>query len=267
MRQPSPQHLLWFCAKHLSAWKSDFVPGRLNLRGTWPGPIALRRGWALATARPWNDESTDAHLRLIRGSAEFLEAAAAAIPVGHGTVLSPPLAAGSTTIWEEAGFRPHLVLDMFQRDLLARATPPTVPVMSGEEGEWDHAIQIDRAAFDPLWRLGATGLKEALNATPTSEFLTVRGETGTIVGFAIVGAGAAIGYLQRVAVDPAFARQGYGRALVRASLGWARQHGCRTMLLNTQPENEPAGRLYESEGFTRVAAGLVIWSRDGRQEP
>jgi ribosomal protein S18 acetylase RimI-like enzyme len=32
------------------------------------------------------------------------------------------------------------------------------------------------------------------------------------------------------------------------------------MLLNTQPDNEPAGKLYESEGFTRVAAGLVIWS-------
>lgn len=232
----------------------------MKTRGTWPGPITLRRGWSLAAARPWNDESPDAHLRLIRGSADFLREAALAIPIQSGSILSPPLAVGSTTIWEQAGFQPHLVLDMFQRDLLARQAAPAIPVVAGEEADWEVAAKIDRAAFDPLWRLGFAGLKEALAATPTSTFLTVRSDEGETTGFAIVGAGASTGYLQRVAVDPAHTRRGYGRALVRASLGWARNRGCRTMLLNTQPENEPAGKLYEDEGFTRVAAGLVIWS-------
>jgi ribosomal protein S18 acetylase RimI-like enzyme len=236
------------------------MTGRLKIRGTWPNPIVFRRGWSLATARPWNEESTDAHLRLVRGSAEFLREAAQMVPLDGGAVLSPPLATGTTTVWKEAGFSPHLVLDMFQKDLLARQASPAIPVITGDDDEWGRAIMIDRAAFEPLWRLGATGLKEALNATPTSTFLTVRSDTGETVGFAIVGAGAATGYLQRVAVDPQHAGKGYGRALVRASLSWARRHGCRTMLLNTQPDNEPAGKLYESEGFTRVAAGLVIWS-------
>lgn len=226
----------------------------------------MRRGWSLATARPWNDESADAHLRLIRGNADFLRDAALTIPLAGGRVLSPPLAAGSTSVWEEAGFQPHLVLDMFQRDLLARQASPSIPVLAGEDGEWDRAVEIDSAAFEPLWRLGANGLKEALNATPTSAFLTVRSDSGETIGFAIVGAGASTGYLQRVAVDPSHARRGYGRALVRTSLGWARNHGCRTMLLNTQPDNEPAGRLYEEEGFTRVAAGLVIWSLTPKSE-
>lgn len=236
------------------------MTGRLKTRGKWPAPITLRRGWSLATARPWNDESSDAHLRLIRGGADFLRDAAETIPVSNGAVLSPPLAAGSSRLWEQAGFESHLELDMFQRDLLARQPSPSIPVTTGESTEWDVAVDIDRAAFEPLWRLGANGLKEALDATPTSAFLTVRTDSGETVGFAIVGAGAATGYLQRVAVSPKDTGQGYGRALVQASLGWARNHGCRTMLLNTQPDNEAAGRLYESEGFTRVSGGLTIWS-------
>ena len=256
----SLQHLRWFRAEPPSTGAGDSTAERMKTRGTWPGPISLRRGWSLAMARPWNDESPNAHLRLIRGSADFLREAAYAIPLKGGDVLSPPLAIGSTSMWEEAGFQPHLVLDMFRRDLLARQASPTMPVMTGEEQEWDRAVEIDSAAFEPLWRLGATGLQEALKATPTSVFMTVRSDLGKTTGFAIVGAGAATGYLQRVAVDPAHIRRGYGRALVRASLGWARNHGCRTMLLNTQPDNEPAGSLYEEEGFTRVAAGLVIWS-------
>lgn len=242
------------------------MSNRLKIRGTWPDPIALRRGWSLATARPWNDESDDAHVRLIRGSADFLREAAEAIPVESGSVLSPPLATGTTSIWKEAGFRPYLVLDMFQRDLQARQAAPDLPVVTGEDREWELAVEIDTAAFEPLWRLGPTGLKEALNATPTSVFLTVRADGGEPVGFAIVGAGAGTGYLQRVAVSPDHAGKGYGRALVRASLGWARNHGCHTMLLNTQPDNEPAGRLYESEGFTRVPGGLTIWSFNGERD-
>ena len=45
-------------------------------RGTWPGAVALRRGWALAHARPWNRDIPDAALRLVRGSSAFLEACA-----------------------------------------------------------------------------------------------------------------------------------------------------------------------------------------------
>lgn len=232
----------------------------MKTRGTWPGPITLRRGWSLAMARPWNDDIDDAHLRLVRGNADFLRSATQAIPLDGEMVLSPPLAPGSTTIWKDAGFSPHLVLDMFQRDLLAKQAAPQIPVVAGDDSDWDRAVEIDAAAFDRLWRLGSVGLGEARNATPTSAFLAVRSDTGTTVGFAVVGAGAATGYLQRVAVDPSHLGQGYGRALVRASLAWARNHGCRTMLLNTQPDNEPAASLYESEGFTRISAGLVIWA-------
>jgi hypothetical protein len=46
-------------------------------RGSWPEPIRLRRGWAKAEARPWNDATPDASLRIIRGSAPFVDACTA----------------------------------------------------------------------------------------------------------------------------------------------------------------------------------------------
>jgi ribosomal protein S18 acetylase RimI-like enzyme len=233
---------------------------RVRQRGTWPGSIAYRRGWSLATARPWNDDSGDAHLRLVRGSADFINECAGLLLGLADAVYSPPLAPGATAVWASAGFKPHLTLDLFQRDLLALPREPDHTVRRGADTDWEEAVAIDRAAFDTLWRLGSVGLKEALQATPTSEFLVTAGPDGSMAGFAIVGAGATTGYLQRVAVDPARQRQGFGRSLVRECLIWARKRGCSTMLLNTQPENDRAALLYESEGFTRVREGLEIWA-------
>lgn len=240
---------------------------RLKQRGSWPGAVSLRRGWALCVARPWNDEVPAVHLRLVRGGAGFLEACARELRLdGSDLVLSPPLPPGTTEVWKQAGFVPHLTLDLFQRDLLHVPPEPSHPVTSGSPGEWPQAVEIDNQAFSRWWRLGATGLVEARNATSTSDFLTVRDEAGILAGFAIVGIAASTSYLQRVAVRPRHQGRGYGRSLVRASLQWARQRGARTMLLNTQPENEAAATLYASEAFTMVAGGLEIWRYDRRRE-
>ena len=65
-------------------------------------------------------------------------------------------------------------------------------------------------------------------------------------------------YLQRVAVHPDHQGEGIGRSLVRASLRWGQKHGASSMLLNTQPENTAAARLYMSEGFVRLSYGLDV---------
>ena len=64
-------------------------------------------------------------------------------------------------------------------------------------------------------------------------------------------------------MDPDHARRGIGRSLVRASVDWARRHGARTMVLNTQPENLAAARLYEDEGFVRLGARLRVLAKEG----
>jgi len=229
----------------------------ITMRGNWPGQLTLRRGWAKAMARPWNDDFPGVQLRLVRGNADFVTACSLELAAAYGEVVSPPMPSTSQQLWTEAGFKPWLNLDLFSRDLRDRIAEPTSAVVTGESTDWDAAIAIDRLSFEPTWRLGATGLAESREATPRSSFLVIRHD-GTVAGFAIVGVAASVSYLQRVAIDPAHQGKAFGRSLVRASLRWGQKHGASAMLLNTQPDNQPAARLYMSEGFVRLSNGLDV---------
>ena len=233
----------------------------MRVAGRWPGRLVLRSGWAKAEARPWNADIPDAHLRLVRGSADFLTACADyLLEMGVSGVASPPLPDMSSGIWLSAGYEPHLHLHLYSRELVSSLPAASHPVSTGSTRDWTTMAKIDRAAFPPLWRLNEDGLREAMGATPHASLLVTRDENRT-TGFAIVGAGSIAGYLQRVAVHPDYTRRGIGRSLVRSANRWARRRGARSIMLNTQPDNEPAARLYLSEGFEKMLDQLTILRR------
>lgn len=239
---------------HDNAFYSD-----MRVTGDWPGRVVLRQGWAKAEARPWNADIPDAALRLVRGNAEFLTACCSRLlALGVTGVASPPLPDVSAGMWLAAGFEPHLALDLYSRELAGRQSEPSHKIDTGGDAAWETIEKIDRAAFSPLWRLDSHGLKEALGATPRSGFLLAH-DGDRLAGFAIVGAGSIAGYLQRVAVHPEFSGRGFGRSLVRAANQWAKRRGARSMMLNTQPDNEPAARLYISEGFEKMLDQLTVY--------
>ena len=231
---------------------------RIAQKGKWPGSLTLRQGWARAEVRPWNDELPDASIRLARGGAGFLRAAAnhlTHIPVE--SVLSPPLSDSGTRVWRQAGFSNYLELDLYRHDLDGHLTEGDRPVAVSDNPPWEEAMALDRHAFQPLWRLGELGLMEAYRAVPRSAFLAAR-DPDDLAGYAVVGVTGSFGYLQRIAVHPRVQRQGFGRALVRESLRFIRAHGARSALLNTQPDNASAAALYEAEGFVRETRPLHI---------
>lgn len=236
---------------------------KVSVRGDWPGVVTLRSGFAKGVARPWNESVPDAHLRVDRGSVGFLRSAWKTLSdIGAPAITSPPLPVPRMPMWRDAGFEPWLELHMYGRDLMRKPPAPNHAVVAGTEADWAVAVAIDHRAFDDLWRLGPLGLAEAREATSTSEFTVVRNDSADIVGFAIVGIGSRIGYLQRVAVDPDARGQGYGRALVRSAIRWTVEHGGTSLLLNTQPDNDRAARLYVSEGFSRIANRLSVLRRE-----
>ncbi len=232
---------------------------RINQRGTWPGPLSFRRGWARATARPWNDAESDASLRLVRGSGHFLGSCSQALlSCGAPSVFSPPLPQGARRTWEEIGYRPFLDLALMRLPLDTSPPAPDHLVVEAGQDVIADLLRIDAAAFSRFWRFDEPGMLEAMNATSRSSVLIIRDAEGGAAAFAIVGYGAAISYLQRVAVHPQWQGQGMGRSLVRVSARKARTSGASVMLLNTQIDNHSAIGMYESEGYVTLPEPLAL---------
>lgn len=239
----------------------DAYPQRMRIKGTWPGAITLRSGWAKASARPWNDTVPDASLRLERGPAEFLRECVDELGAfGVPRVLSPPTDASTRQVWLAAGFSDHLALDLHEHHPIRSGPVPPGVVPVGDT-DWDRLVEIDDAAFSPQWRMGHLGLIEARDATPRGQTWVVGDDTG-VQGFAIVGLALTTGYLQRLAVDPGAARRGLGRSLVRATLAWVAGQGGTRVVLNTQPDNVAAAALYRSEGFEVTPGALSVLMKD-----
>jgi ribosomal protein S18 acetylase RimI-like enzyme len=120
--------------------------------------------------------------------------------------------------------------------------------------------QIDRDAFGLLWGNTASSLRDIRTATPWHLGRIARDADG-IQGFAISGAAADHGYLQRLAVDPGVRRRGIARSLVLDALAWMTRRDLHRALVNTGVDNDGALALYESIGFGRLSDELVIAER------
>ena len=230
----------------------------MRLTGSWPDRVTLRRGWSRADARPWNSVTPDAHLRLVRGGHHFLaEATAALLDLGVERVLSPPLLGTAQGVWRRAGYDSHLPLVLMRMTLDQRLGAADYHEQLLDRRDWEEALAVDAAAFDGAWRINSLGLEDAISSTPKSRLAGVR-VSGILAAFAVTGVSGSAGYLQRVAVDPHWQRRGIGRSLTRSAALWLRRQGASLMLLNTQPGNVGALRLYESEGFSRAPDSLAV---------
>lgn len=119
---------------------------------------------------------------------------------------------------------------------------------------------IDRAAFGLRWGNTPSSLRDISVATPLHSGRVARFGR-RIEGFAISGAAAEQGYLQRLAVAPDARRRGVATALVADSLRWMRARGLETALVNTGVDNHGALALYDSVGFRRLDDELTIAER------
>ncbi len=231
-------------------------------RGSWPRPVRFRRGWARAEARRWNDVVPDAALRLVRGGSSFLELCSDRLhAMGAPHVFSPPLPAGSRRPWEAAGFVEFVPLAFMRRDLTTQLPTPDHLVVATSDAPFEDLLRIDHEAFDDFWRFDRFGMEEAVTATSKTKTLLIRGPDGEPIAFAVVGIGHAVAYLQRLAVHPDWQNQRMGRSLIRAAARTGRSAGSRSLMLNTQTDNEGAIALYESEGFVTLPEPLAVLRR------
>ena len=125
--------------------------------------MTLRKGWAKAVARPWNDDLSDVALRLERGGHSFLKHVSAHLAeLVDGSVFSPALYEFATRIWRRAGYTDQVHLDIMERSLDTLTELGPQPTWVDDSPDMDALAFIDRQAFEGFWQLGESGLSEAV---------------------------------------------------------------------------------------------------------
>lgn len=226
----------------------------------------LRFGDTWARLGPWRGGGRTAHL-VVAPDAALTRAAVSdcvrrARDAGYEEMLTSAVGPGEEEPFMDASFTVRERLHLLALDRLEQPEPPALPVGRAARRDRAAVLALDDVAFDPFWRLGSLGLRDALDATPARQFRVARHTPHReIVGYAITGYAAGQGYLQRVAVHPTARREGWGRALVTDGLLWLWRRGATRAFVNTQLENHTALALYESFGFHVLPAGLAVMGR------
>jgi ribosomal protein S18 acetylase RimI-like enzyme len=183
---------------------------------------------------------------------------------GYTSVVTPALTPVEQTPFLAAGFEEQERLRLLTHDLSHLAPVPDVPLRRALDGDWPAVLAVDAASFSPFWRLDDWSLQEALDATPASRFRVSTGGRGQVAGYAVCGRTQRRGYVQRLAVGPAWRGAGMGSALVLDGLRWMRRRGVDRAVVNTQLDNAAARALYLRLGFREEPEGLAVLRSDLR---
>ena len=107
---------------------------------------------------------------------------------------------------------------------------------------------LERACFSHPW--SEAMLAEELYNDKAS-LVAAEGEDGTVLGYGMVRAVLDEGCLERIAVVPAYRRQGVAEELLSAFLRFGQAH-LAFLTLEVREGNAPAIALYEKLGFREV---------------
>jgi ribosomal protein S18 acetylase RimI-like enzyme len=179
---------------------------------------------------------------------------------GYHSVLTGALARREQQGFLEDGFAVHEELHLLAHEPEPPPVPGGVRLRRGHRWDRSRTLDVDSRAFPPFWRLDATGLEEALAATPQARYRVAAGG-GEVVGYAVAGRAGPRGYLQRLAVEPGASGSGLGTALVVDALRWMRARQVKRAVVNTQVANERALGLYLHLGFRLQPSGLAVLTR------
>ena len=142
----------------------------------------LRFGDAWARLGPWRGGGHIAHLVVapdapLSGAAilDCLERARAA---GYDEVLTSAMGPAEGEPFVEACFTVRERLHLLTHEMTDEPSRPTQPPVSrATRRDRPAVLDLDDLAFTPFWRLGALGLRDALDATPVRQFRATRSDT------------------------------------------------------------------------------------------
>jgi len=120
-----------------------------------------------------------------------------------------------------------------------------------EKEHIDEVYEIEKASYSNPWT--KFGFFAELR-NPFSKPYVLKLED-KIVGYIVLWDYGESLHIANITVHPQYRRMGLGRYMIKFAKQLARELGMKTVTLEVRESNEPARRLYESEGF--VAVGVI----------
>jgi ribosomal protein S18 acetylase RimI-like enzyme len=155
----------------------------------------------------------------------------------------------------------HVIMLLWERRKLPPPhRPPDISIRPMNMDDLPAVEQVDRAAFDTLWRNSRESLEHAFRQSAIS---TVAEKENIIVGYQISTANHMSGHLARLAIDPGYQGQGIGYSLLQDLLLQFEKRGARNISVNTQQDNEISITLYEKAGFKRTGESYPVYQYHG----
>lgn len=226
----------------------------------------MSRAWRL---RRWPNDPTVAQLIFVDHqqvpTTEIIDVAVDhARRRGARAIRTSALFPSSAEALASAGFHTIDRLALLRHSLddgsLDRLGPPGHRVRALQPWMYGRAAAVDQAAFGRMWGNDSSSLRDVRRATPAhrARMITV---DRRMAGFALSGAAADSGYLQRLAVAPEHRRRGIAHDLVIDALVWMHAQGRTQCLVNTGVDNVAALALYAHLGFEPLSDLLTIAER------
>jgi ribosomal protein S18 acetylase RimI-like enzyme len=117
-------------------------------------------------------------------------------------------------------------------------------------------LEIDHAAFPPLWRMSSSDFREARRS---ASLCTLALKDEVAAGYQLWTQSREGAHLARLAVRPEMQGNGIGAALVVDALQRFARRSVYTMTVNTQASNHHSQRLYTRCGFQRNGYDLPVY--------
>jgi ribosomal-protein-alanine N-acetyltransferase len=120
-------------------------------------------------------------------------------------------------------------------------------------------VDVDHAAFSPLWQLSYSDL---FHAQRIATRCTLAVKHDRIIGYQLSTMYRQTGHLARLAVLPEHQGTGVGAALLDNLIRYFIGRSVRTLTVNTQGTNTRSQRLYTRSGFRRNGYDLAVWTSE-----
>jgi GNAT superfamily N-acetyltransferase len=140
----------------------------------------------------------------------------------------------------------------------ARQGPPGLCVRAATSADLNAILQVDHAAFAPLWWYDRRMFRRALNVSFCFDVAYLGDEC---VGYQFCTMRSGRGHIVRLATHPRWQHQGIGGRLLSGALSALDQAQVGSVTVNTQRDNEASLQLYRRFAFERIGTPWDVWSR------